>query len=466
MRLPEVSIAAFLLLIALSWSPAARGQESTLDEDSLFVLDFVPEYNFEHIPDASYYDIEERLSTLETTIPLHFNERVKAFVDYFAVKNRDYTRMVMARSNYFFPIFEKVLAEHGLPDELKYLAIIESGLAVKARSRVSAVGLWQFMYGTGRMHGLQIDGYVDERMDAFKSTEAACRHLSMLLKEFDGDWELALAAYNCGSGNIRKAMRRSGGKTEFWDIYRYLPRETRSYLPQFVAMLYVFNFSEEHNFYLDPRELMYPIAFDTVKVQGGFDLPTMAALLEVCPEDLEFLNPAIRHGVLPAGHRSNVVRIPSEKYEAFSLQREAILDTLAAAGKSRASQLAGQTGSIAGRDRMVHVVRSGDVLGKIAEMYRVRVNDLKEWNNLHSNLIRVGQRLVVYQHPSTTASRQLQPVAPGTTFANGTRYHIVQPGDSLWSISRAYENLTVEKLKQLNNLSSDKLQPGQKLVIG
>ena len=467
MKWSEIIAFSAITILFLAPCKMVFSQDFQAMEDSLVVLEFFPEYTYEHVPDASYFEIEERLAAISSTIPLHFNERVKSFVDYFSVRNRDYTRMVMARSHYYFPIFEKYLAEYKLPDELKYLAIIESGLAVKARSRVSAVGLWQFMYATGRMYGLRIDGYLDERMDPEKSTETACKHLSMLYREF-GDWELALAAYNCGSGNVRKAMRRSGGKRAFWDIYPYLPRETRSYLPQFVAILYVFNYAEEHNFFLEPMELLYPIAYDTVHITGTLDLPALAGILEICPEDLEFLNPALRHGVLPESNSTMVIRIPSETTVAFEARRTEILDTLAVVGKAKAQSIARQaSGSIAGRDRIVHVVRSGDVLGKIAQMYRVRLSDLHEWNNINGNLIRVGQRLIVYPHPEAGYSaKNSQPQPPAITVVNGTRYHIVQPGDSLWSISRAYQDLTVEKLKKLNNLNSDKLQPGQKLVIG
>jgi len=221
------------------------------DSDTLYSASI----NYEYIPDATYNQIQYRLEIIDTEIPLNFNTRVKSFIDYFTVRDREYTKMVLRRSTYYFPIIEDILAKYNLPDELKYLAVVESGLKPTARSRAAAVGLWQFVYYTGRTFGLHSDWYVDERMDPVKSTEAAAKYLKSLHKMF-GDWELALAAYNCGPGNVRKAIRRSGYKRKFWDIYRFLPRETRGYLPQFVAITYAFNYKEEHNFILDDSEFI------------------------------------------------------------------------------------------------------------------------------------------------------------------------------------------------------------------
>jgi len=231
------------------------------DEDSLETVVLA----FDYIPDATYEQIEERLGQLNTQIPLNYNTKVKSFIDYFTVRNREYTKKVLKKSTYYFPIFEEILAEYNLPDELKYLSIVESGLVATAQSRAAAVGLWQFVYYTGRSYGLHADWYIDERMDPYKSTVAAARHLKSLYEIYH-DWELALAAYNCGGGNVNKAIRRSGKRT-FWEIYPYLPRETRSYVPQFVAIVYAFNYAEEHNLLIEERDYEYAMVTDTIMVK-------------------------------------------------------------------------------------------------------------------------------------------------------------------------------------------------------
>ncbi len=243
----------FFTIVAVFTPPYTRAQQVT-EADSLTVavshaeqIDSVMNFilplagNTEYIPGEDDPElIRERLNRLQQTIPLHYHPRVHAFINYFTVRDREYTRMVIHRRDLYFPVFQKYLARYQLPDELKYLSIIESGLNPKAVSRARATGLWQFMYFTGKHYGLHIDGFEDQRMDPEKATDAACRYLRDLYNLFQ-DWELALAAYNTGPGNVKKAIRRSGYKKSFWQIYPYLPRETRSYVPQFVAMVYTMN---------------------------------------------------------------------------------------------------------------------------------------------------------------------------------------------------------------------------------
>jgi membrane-bound lytic murein transglycosylase D len=459
--------AVLSLVVVFANQVIGAEKEDGIESDSLTLFQY--DYSYEYVPDASYDEIEQRLLQIDSEMPLNFNTRVKAFVDYFSVKDREYSKMVMGRSRYYFPIFEDILAKYEMPDELKYLSIVESGLAPRARSRAAAVGLWQFIYSTGRSYGLHVDWYIDERMDTYKATEAACKHLRNLYGEFH-DWELALAAYNCGSGNVRKAIRRSGYKKTFWEIYRYLPRETRGYLPQFVALIYLFNYQEEHNFYLEEAEYMYPIAFDTIHIKNYMDFQSLGEHLNVCPEELEMLNPAIKHNALPQLKKSYPIRIPSDKMQLLADSRTEILDSVAVTGKARIDYLArNSAGSTWGREKVVYRVRSGDVLGTIAGKFHVRVSDIKKWNNLHSNLIRVGQRLNIYLKPTMAANYKNAPTQktkPVVAEINGSKYHIVQPGDTLWSISRAYDNLSIEKIKKINNLSNSKIKPGQKLLIG
>jgi len=454
---------ALLIFGVFSMLNAAPGGEG-LPEDSIYMT----EYNYEYIPDATYDDIEARLKLIEQEIPLNFNTRVKSFVDYFTVKDRDYTKMVLSRSTYYFPIFEEILSRYDMPEELKYLSIVESGLNARAQSWASAVGLWQFIYFTGRTYGLHVDWYVDERMDPIKSTEAAAQYIKSLYNMF-GDWELALAAYNCGPGNVRKAIRRSGYKKKFWDIYRYLPRETRGYVPQFVAITYAFNYAEEHNLILDDEEYLQYWDTDTIMVKNFTNVKTIAQMLNLCESDLEMLNPAIKRNAVPDSRKFFAIRLPADKMEYFKEHRLEILDSASRSGKKELEYLARNTvGSTYGRDKIVHRVRSGDVLGKIAQQYHVRVSDIKKWNSLHSNTIRIGQRLNIWLLPGayTASVQDVKPAVKQDLVVNGKKYHIVQPGDTLWEISKLYNNVTIEKIKKMNNLNGNKIKPGQKLVIG
>lgn len=455
--------ATFILLLSLN-VVFAQNSPQNLESDSLFIAPLT----YDYIPDATYDQIKNRIGSIDSEVPLYFNKSVKSFVDYFTVKDREYMRMVISRSTYFFPIFEETLEKYGLPDELKYLAIVESGLKPTAASWAAAVGLWQFVYLTGKSYGLHSDWYVDERMDPVKSTEAAARYLKSLYNMF-GNWELALAAYNCGPGNVRKAIRRSGYKRNFWAIYRYLPRETRGYLPQFVAITYAFNFAEDHNLILDKSKYLYHMASDTIMVKNFLNLTTMGSLLDICEEDMKVLNPSIKHMAVPTSSKYFSVRIPSDKLELFNENRTEILDSASKVGKKELEYLAKKTiGNTYGRDKIIHRVQSGDVLGKIAQKYHVRVSDIKNWNNLHSNTIRVGQRLNIWLKPNAYAAstaKKKSTVKQNLT-VSGKKYHIVQPGDTLWDISKVYSDITIEKLKKLNNLKSNKIQPGQKLVVG
>lgn len=427
------------------------------------------EFPIDEFPDVHYELMEDRLKCLEATIPLEFNDKIKSFVDYFTIRDREYTKTVLANKELFFPIFEEALARRGMPDELKYLSIVESGLRPNAMSRVGAAGLWQFMPATGRSFGLAQSWYIDERMDPWEATEAACRYLKSLYNMF-GDWELALAAYNTGPGNVRKAIRRSGYKKTFWEIYRYLPRETRSYVPQFVAMIYTLNYLEEHNFIMDEIEVKYPIEFADVQVNGYMHMETLANQLNICVDDLILLNPHVIRGATPEGTQDFALKVPKDLVEDSALDWTALLDSASKVGRKELEYLARNTpGSTYGRTRQIYRVRSGDVLGTIAQRYHVRVSDLKRWNNLNSHMIRVGQRLNIWTLPHYSSKTKETYVVknvskPIPVIAGGT-YHLVKSGESLWSISKQYEDLSIEKIKKLNNLTSTQIKPGQKLLI-
>ncbi len=297
--------------------------EAALELDSIDIsMDALePEY----IPNSETPELlTDRLSCIEQTIPLTYNDRIHAFINYFTIKDRDYTRMVLQRKDLYFPIFEKYLAQYGLPDELKYLSIVESGLNPRAVSRARAVGLWQFMSSTGRYFGLHNDWYIDDRMDPEKSTEAACKYLGQLYKMFN-DWELALAAYNSGPGNVRKAIRRSGYKKTFWEIHRYLPRETRSYLPQFVAIMYTLNYTQNHNLFVTDVEQSIPS--DTLLVNKFLHFETFANLTGAQMDEMTRLNPSVLRKAIPETGKNYIIKVPLTAKEHLNSNRSAILDS-------------------------------------------------------------------------------------------------------------------------------------------
>jgi len=440
------------IIVLFFLSNSLWAQELEMLDDEYFTEDF------------TYDLVADRLSCIEESVPLTFNERVYAFINYFVVKNRPYMKDVMGKSTFYFPIMEEMLEKYNLPHELKYLSIVESGLNAQAISRVGAGGLWQFMPYTGRSYGLHQDWYIDERFDPYLATEAACKYLSMLYKMF-GDWELALAAYNSGPGNVRKAIRRSGYKKDFWEVYRYLPRETRSYVPQFVAVLYAFNYAEEHHFFIDNN--IYRMESDTVLVTDFVNLKSLAESLDICYDDVRSLNPNLKRYAIKTNGKPYPIHIPIEKAEYFRAERENII-AAAQNGEAELEYLArNSVGSTFGRDKVVYKVRSGDVLGTIAERYKVRVSDIKKWNGLNSNIIRVDQRLNIWVYPGTkptpTVAKKIDPV---TIDYSGRKVYTVQPGDTLWDIAKKYEGLDIEKIKKLNKLNSNKIMPGQKLIIG
>ena len=347
-----------------------------------------------------------------------------------------------------------------MPDELKYLSIVESGLNPKAYSRAGATGLWQFMPPTGRMYGLHENQFIDERMDPYKSTEAACKYLLELYNIFN-DWEMALASYNCGPGNVRRAIRKSGYKDGFWQIYNYLPAETRGYVPQFVAVVYAMNHLKDHNIFADSLE--YPITFDTIRFNQHTNLDALCTNLNMSKEDFQKLNPALKKNIVP-DNLNYAIRIPSDKIEMLTLNRTAIMDSC----KMKAEEItvamkAVDNNGFTGKNKIIYVVKRGDVLGKIADRNHVSLTNLKRWNNIRGNTIRSGQRLVIYRNGGASAL-PAKNIARVTTKAT-PHIHYVQPGDTLWTISRKYNGISVEKIKKLNHLKGNEIKPGMKLVL-
>jgi len=427
-------------------------------------------HQYEYVPEFEKEIIQERLAKIEGEIPLTYNSIVNSFISYFTVTDRDYTRQVAALQTKYFPMIESYLKKYDLPDELKYLAIVESGLNPKAESPAGAVGLWQFMPLTGRVdYGLSENWYLDEKMDMEKSTDAACRYLSFLYDYFYNDWQLALAAYNTGPGNVRKAIRRSGYKKNFWEIYPYLYRETRSYVPQFIAIMYSMNYLEEHNFFIEKFEYMPDYA--TVSISSFTNLSLFAEHSGICLETLNDLNPELKRGVISDNHPNYKLRIPAERKDMIAKNLTEIMQ-FAGQGKDHFDRLArNEVGSTYGRQKLVYKVKSGDVLGKIAATYEVRIGDLMHWNQLRGTVIRVGQSLNIWIEDGfyDKVNKELAAVSnrgvanPDIVLKSGE--YRVQSGDTLWDISRKFEGLSVEKLKKLNNLDGNGIKPGQVLKI-
>ena len=430
--------------------------------------------------------LRDRFSKLQKTIPLRYNEPSHQYVEYFISKKPGFTRTVMERMPYYFPIFEKYLAKHNLPDELKYLAMIESGLNPRILSRVGAGGLWQFMRATGREMGLRQDAYIDERFDPEKSTEAACRYLKMLYSIF-GDWEMALASYNAGPGTLKRAMRRTGG-SDFWSVYPALPKETRSYVPQFVAITYMMHHGEEHGVLAHTIE--YPRAVDTLHVHGHFDLAVFCSMSGIDQNELTKLNPQLLGSVIPEHIKGVVLKIPSERYAHFKENKSAILDSASYRISIEKIQLALADSSLSDSARLslqqvyarynksrpetkriTHVVRKGETLSSIARKYRIQTSDLKKWNRISGSRVVYRQRLTIHVNEpagsslaASVPSKVIAAVAVSPQATNQPRYHTVQRGDTLWTISQRY-GLPVDRLKKVNQIKSGNIRPGQKILI-
>lgn len=350
-------------------------------------------------PDSVYM---KRLAKLNTLIELPFNSIVRNYISVYTQRKRAQVSVMLGLTEYYFPIFEEILDSYQLPVELRILPVIESALNPRAVSRVGATGLWQFMYGTGRRYNLQIDSYVDERRDPIAATHAAARYLRDLYEMY-GDWTLVIAAYNCGPGNVNKAIRRAGGKRDYWDIYYFLPRETRGYVPAFIAANYAMNYAAEHR--IVPVQLTLPRTTDTIVVNGKMHLQQVAEVLNVPLQQLRDLNPQYKHDLLPSPS-GNIIRLPFEHVGAFidreneirSYKDSVFLSPQRIREPLMHKEVAFTTPGNGNAIR--YKVRQGDVLGSIASRYKVTVQQLKAWNGISGHMIRVGQTLLIYSGKS------------------------------------------------------------------
>ncbi len=345
------------------------------------VVDARDNVEFQIIP-ADDELIEERFKGLQNIMPMPYNEHVKKYVDYFLYKRPNFVKQMLERKEFYFPIFEQYLAKHGIPDEMKYLALLESGLNPTAVSHAKAVGLWQFMSPTGREYGLKINDYMDERMHIEKSTEASFRYLTWLYNYFH-DWELALASYNTGPGNLRRAIRKSGGKTDYWELHNYIHRDTRAYVPQWEALNYLMNYSAEHGIFPDYSKTVFPVATENLLLDGPLNLETFAALNYLDLETLKLHNPHLTKNDIPSHARNIEIRLPLENYAYFTANRSCILDSacILAVPVQEIASITNEYGTYHIERKQVkeyYKVRSGDYLGKIASNNGVSISQVKK----------------------------------------------------------------------------------------
>jgi membrane-bound lytic murein transglycosylase D len=338
--------------------------------------------------------LKVRLSALNNKTPfnLAYNTSLEREINKYLLHRKKYYPTLMAKAKYYFPMFEQYLDQYDIPLEMKYLSIVESALRPKIKSRVGATGLWQFMYGTGKQFGLKVSSYVDERQDPIKATIAACKYLSHLFDVF-GDWDLALAAYNSGPGNVRKAIKRSGGYRNYWNIRPYLPRETAGYVPAFYATMYIFEHANDHNIYSEIPEY-FSFQTDTIHVKRTISLSQVSKKINVDEEVLDNLNPMYKLAIIPfIKNRKHSLRLPSNKIVEF-LDKENEIYALAAIEDAQREKPLPKYVEM--DQSIMYKVQNGDFLGKIANKFGVRISDLKRWNRLKNTRLKIGQRLSIY----------------------------------------------------------------------
>ncbi len=426
----------------------------------------IAELNYEEVdyPELSTDTLKARLSLLNAKTPFNveYNPGLESVIKSYLKNRRESLQKLITLSAFYFPMFEQELDRYDLPLEIKYLSIVESALKPRVKSRVGATGLWQFMFSTGKMYGLDVSSYVDERSDPIKSTEAAAKYLSKLYEIF-GDWDLALAAYNSGPGNVSKAIRRSGGYQNYWNIRHNLPRETAGYLPAFLATMYIFEYAEEHGFKKAKPEFAY-FETDTIRVKHMITLDQVSEVTGVEIEELQFLNPSYKLDIIPyIKDEDYTLRLPRTAIGTFVNNEDQIYAYAQAEFDKREKPL---PQFFEADSKTTYRVRSGDFLGKIARKYGVRVSQIKQWNGLRSNNISIGRRLTIYpRKPYVQTSSSTTKTQVIKTSSGNVSVYTVRDGDSLWSISQKFSGVSVQNIKDWNDISGTHLKPGMKLKI-
>ena len=448
------------------WYAQKLNSEVELDVESTDTAAFLS-----NVPDSVYI---KRIEQMNSFITLPYNDIVKNHIIRYSEKMPATMGRILGMCEYYMPIFQETFDRYGLPEELMAMAIIESALNPLAVSRAGAKGMWQFMYQTAKMYGLHIDSFVDERLDPVKSADAAARYLRDAYAIF-GDWNLAIASYNCGAGNVNKAIRRSGSR-KFWDLWAFLPRETRGYGPAFVGALYTVHYYKEHG--IKPEPVQMPAHVDTFHINKMLHLKQVSELTGAPIDELKNLNPQYKHEIIPGNEREYILRLPYQYTNAFIDCEDSLYTHKADTYFNPATIKRIKDGGDG--ERIVYRVQSGDYLGRIATKYRVSVAQIKRWNNLKSNDIRVGQKLIIYRGgkapatstskpaaASSTTSSQAKPAqAKPVTSANGEYViYTVKSGDSFYSISKNYPGVSAQNIMDFNGIENSKLRPGMTIKI-
>ncbi|MBR7026995.1 MAG: LysM peptidoglycan-binding domain-containing protein [Bacteroidales bacterium] len=418
--------------------------------------------------------IIERLNKMNSFIKIPYNPVIRNYIINYVQKMPTRIGNIMGLARYWMPQFEDIFMEYDLPQELKALAVVESALNTRAVSRAKAKGMWQFIASTARHYNLEMTSYVDERFDPIKSCRAAAQYLRDAYDIF-GDWSLAIASYNCGSGNVNKAIRRSGGGKDFWEVYNYLPRETRGYVPAFVAALYVLNYYPEHN--IVPTQIGLPAHVDTFMVNRNLHFGQISENIGVSMEELRDMNPQYLYDIIPGDTHQYQLILPYNYTLAFVDKENEIYgykDSLYFNPVKMKQIQGGTVASTSSGSYTTYRVKSGDTLGAIARRYGTTVNNIKSWNGLRSNTIKVGQRLRIYgkgSAPATTASSSSSSSSSSgttvaTTSSGGYVTYTVKKGDTLWEISNKFDGVTLHDIMTLNGFTKNtKIYPGMKIKI-
>lgn len=409
----------------------------------------------------------KRLKAINSFIPLPYNNIIKNHIIYYTQRIPNKIDLILGLSSYYLPIFEEIFDQYDMPKELKAMAIIESALNPVATSRVNARGIWQFMYRTARQYNLEINTYVDERLDPVASSHAAAKYLKDAYTIF-GDWSLAIASYNCGAGNVNKAIRRAGGSRDFWTIYPYLPRETRGYVPSFVAALYTLAYYKDHG--ITPRAIAMPAHVDTFEIRRPLHFGQISELIGITKEEIADLNPQYVKEIIPGTeNKTYLLKLPfnytaqfvDHEKEIYSFKDSVFFNPI----------VLNDAKSVQTQSTTYHTVRRGETLGRIAQRYGVRLSDLQRWNGVKSN-IRVGQRLTIHKNGTPASTSKVSSAASAASTEKSTSkageylMYTVKKGDTLWEISRKFEGVSLNDIMKLNGFSKkSKIMPGKKIKI-